>query len=123
MPRFQFKVSQAMGQHGCYAMVEIEAEMSNEIGKLTVATSPDCAAEYRSAAIYGMEYAWEHAPREVKKERGVTVVLRQVESAPIDTTSIMVVYAAASALWEALAVHPQRRPLIDGPNIGIFFPR
>lgn len=123
MESIVFKLSQAMGSFGCYAVVHIGFERLSLVQDLALSVAPECAKEYRTAALYGFEYAWEHIPRNVKLQCGVRIVLRQIESVPVDTSSVLVVYAAANALWKALAITPRYPPLIDGTSNGIFFPR
>lgn len=123
MPQGEFKLVVQAGQVGYYAEIVLDVQRSPQLEGIAIQFAPSCEIRYRAAAQFGIEYAWEYTPRELKGNTGLAVEIVTIRWAAVDTTSVLVAYAAAEALWKAIS-HTPRRPIkLDTEARGIFFPR
>lgn len=75
---------------------------------------------YLNAALFGVEYGLEFLGR--SKPDSLDIVVTKIDALVTDTTTTMVVYAAAHAIWDALGQLPSRVPVMDTVNHTITFP-
>ncbi|MBM79316.1 MAG: hypothetical protein CMJ78_01825 [Planctomycetaceae bacterium] len=80
------------------------------------------AVDWRNAAAFGIEYAWNQIGGPFRT-LGMNVKVMRIHGFPTDTTPIMVAYVAADATWKLANIEPQSRPTLDDLGEGIFFPR
>lgn len=111
-----YKVAfQTVDHRGYYAVVRLEAERIP--GRELFVTFDDRAVDqYRAAARFGVEYAWESV------RIGLHVKVIEVDYAPVDTSSPIVVFAAAKAMWKALRYVPKRPIVLDTERRRIYLP-
>ena len=116
MTKGKARVAQASGGYGYFAEVELEVELGGQGLRLDFGPG---ATEWQEGARFGVAYALEHKGQSREDRRGARVRVLQIRGHAIDTTSMVVAYAAMLALWDALGESPARAPRIEGAT-GIF---
>ena len=71
-------------------------------GTIKVDFDPDRAAEWRIGAHFGIDYVLERIPRRKLFPKGATIHVESIQGHAVDTTNVVIAYAAANALLHAL---------------------
>jgi len=107
------KVAQQLGRKGYFGRVVLEA-LPNEDGEVTVEFDKDRATEWQSGARFGIDYALEHVSKRTVYPKGLKVRVTTIEGHDVDTTSSLIAYIAARAMFQALGVEPaNEQPSVD----------
>jgi len=72
--------------------------------------------EWKSAVIFGVTYAWEKVEKGMQEYR---VTIRSVRGHVVDTTQMVMAFAAMNAFWEAIDEEPITAPRLDSET-GVF---
>ena len=72
---------------------------------------PERAAEWHIRAQFGIDYVLERLPVEKLFPRGAAIHVERIQGHPVNTTNVLIAYAAANALAHALD--------LDGPKTRI----
>jgi len=106
------------GNHGYYASVVLEVEVSGKRGEHSIEFAEEVGA-YRAGLSFGIAYAHEKSAL----EQGIRVRVLELRGHVVDTTEVVVAYAAAHALWDALGVTPPRELVLDARAAEFTFPK
>jgi hypothetical protein len=122
MPQGKFRLLAQKGGRGAFASVTLEIEVSESPTRVTVAETESVPRYYVSAAETGIRFALEQLMFEGHKPPSVNVVITEIVESTVDTTEMMVVYAAANALCDGLGLSLLRPIEFDGTNHRMIFP-
>ena len=102
------------GTHGYYASVILEVEPDAQHGGVSVAFAQG-VDRYLAGLTFGVTYAYEKSGM----KDGARVRVLELRGHVVDTTEMVVAFAAAYAMWDALGVVPAREPELDAKT-GLF---
>ena len=123
MARAEEKLAVQIGGRGYYGKVTIEFSAEDCDGKFVVEYDPAVSQDWRKGIAFGIAYVLEQMTFQTVAPTGGRVRVLSVHGMIIDTTEVVMAYLAATALINALGVHPAKRPEFD-KNTGMFsFPK
>ena len=91
----------------------------NDNGEVVVEFDEKLGNEWRSGARFGIDYALEHVPRETIYPDGLIVRVQMVHGMVCDTTDLLVAYAAARAVFQALGIEQTNATPQFDPERGV----
>lgn len=122
MARGTFKLKRQIGGRGAFAQVTLETQPAAPPTTVKVSDSDSIARHYVSEAKTGINYAWTQLLLEKQNPPHVNVTILDIVESPADTAEMMVVYAAAMAMCDALGMILKRPIELDGSRRTILFP-
>ncbi len=114
------RLAHQRSERGYFADVSLAVKVEPGPPGLNVLFDDDAGLLWRTGASFGIAYALEKAPQ---RQQRVTVRVKRLHGMIVDTTEILVAYASAFAVWDALGVTPARLPAIDIDTGTVSFPK
>lgn len=114
----EYTVKQQAGEWGYYAGIALEAQ-DCEPGQAGVHFKVRLSSPFQIAVQFGIEYALQHAAGAGRRPRPLLIEVVATKTNPVDTTLVVLAYAAMHATWEMLGEAPRRQPEIRAEE-GIF---
>jgi hypothetical protein len=122
MGRGNYRLANTVGQTAFYGGIVLDAILddSRELS-IQWATAP--LARWKNAVEAGIQFAWEHVhPRDIAFQ-GCMVTVQEIRTESTNSSTTIMIYVAAHALWDALSVQPYASPVFDF-STGLFtFPK
>jgi hypothetical protein len=108
-------------QMGYYAVVRLEVKLVSFFQGARV-TFADPATPWKAAAEFGVGYAYERTHRAGPKTLGAEVRVREIVWQPVDTTELLVAFAAAQAFCRAVGKAPPPTMRLEPATGAVVFP-
>lgn len=102
------------------AEVRLALRVDDALGGLEIGLEAPSDAAWQSGARFGVAYAYEHSP---VHGRRVTVRVRRHFGHIVDTTEVLMAYAAAMAFWEAVGAPPPPGFALHVETASVTFPK
>jgi hypothetical protein len=122
MTRGTFTLKRQIGGRGAFAKITLETQPAAPPTSVNVSDTGNVARHYVSAAKTGINFAWTQLLLENQNPPHVIVTILEIVESPADTVEMMVVYAAAMAMCDALGMTLKRPIEFDATRRTISFP-
>jgi hypothetical protein len=125
MKQAEFKLAVQSGNRGYFGKVVLHIESNGAAGGVKVDFDPQRAADWQAGARFGIDYVLEHVSIKKLFPEGATIHVDAIQGHPVDTTNVVVAYAAANALIRALEIElaEGKMPKLDEKNGLFVFPK
>ena len=97
------KVAKQSGQKGYFGRVVLEAQPKDD-GEITIEFDEHRANRWQSGARFGIDYASEHVSKRAVYPKGLKIRVTTIEGHDVDTTTSLIAYITAHAMFQALGV-------------------
>jgi hypothetical protein len=117
-------VATQLGQRGFFGRVVVSIVADNNAGTVRVVFDPDRATQWRLGAQFGIDYVLERISKRKVFPSGATIHVETIQGHEVDTTNVVIAYAAAKALLEALDLEGStaKQPDFDKEHGSFVFP-
>lgn len=107
------KIAKQLGRKGYFGRVVLDVQ-PNDDGQITIEFDSDRAGRWQSGARFGIDYAIEHVSQRNLFPGGLNVRVATIEGHEVHTTTSLIAYIAARAMFQALGVEPaSEAPTVD----------
>ena len=107
------KIAKQLGRKGYFGRVVLEAQ-PNDNGQITVEFDKERAGRWQSGARFGIDYVLEHVSQRNLFPGGLNVRVTAIDGHEVDTTTSLIAYITARAMFQALGVEPAgEAPTVD----------
>ncbi len=112
----EYRIAKQVGLKGYFGRVVLEAQPRND-GEVTIEFDRQRADEWQSGVRFGIEYAIEHVSPAKLLGSGAEVRVTVIEGQDCDTSTSLIAYVAARAMFQAIGVDPPNElPSLDLEN-------
>ena len=119
----KYTVAVQHGDFGYYAEVAVVVTVESGSPGLVVDVAESVDAAWDAGARFGVAYAFEKALMRGVQNKAVHVTITRILGHVVDTTAVVVAYASARALWDALQLAPPRDITLDSATGTFSFPK
>ena len=121
MKHGEFTLATQLGKRGFFGKVVLSVDANGDAGTIKVDFDPDRAGEWQIGAHFGIDYVLERIPRRKLFPKGATIHVESIQGHAVDTTNLVIAYAAANALLHALDLEGSetKKPTFDKEH-GLF---
>jgi hypothetical protein len=107
------KVAKQSGQKGYFGRVVLQAEPKGD-GEISVEFDEKNATRWQSGVRFGIDLVLEHVPKRTVYPKGFRILVSSIEGHDVDTTSSLIAYITARAMFQALGVEQMNnQPSLD----------
>ena len=99
------KIAKQLGRKGYFGRVVLEAEPTDD-GEVAVEFDKEKASRWQSGVRFGIDYALEHVSERTVYPNGLRIRVNEIEGHEVDTTTSLIAYIAARAMFQALGIEP-----------------
>jgi hypothetical protein len=109
----EYKVAKQSGQKGYFGRVVLDAQPKDD-GEITVEFDEHRANRWQSGVRFGIDYALEHISKRAVYPKGLKIRVTAIEGHDVDTTTSLIAYITAHAMFQALGVEEaDKKPCVD----------
>ena len=101
----EYVLAKQSGDAAFYAAVEVQVDVvaiTERTQALDISPPSNAPADWCRAVEFGIHYAGEHLPRSQRFGKKYAVTVISIKGHPVDTTLIVIAFAAAKAFWKAV---------------------
>jgi hypothetical protein len=117
----EYKLAVQTGQTAYYALVRLEVKLVSFFQGARV-TFADAAGPWKAAIEFGVGYAYDRTERAGPKSLGAEVRVREIGWMVLDSTEVLVAFAAAQAYCRAVGKTPPAGLRLDPATGEVVFP-
>ncbi|CAM2006628.1 hypothetical protein [Acanthopleuribacter pedis] len=116
-----FKVAHTLADGtSAYAWVQVKLR-ENYLGKIQIIDSGN-QGEWKTAVDFGVNVAWD-LMKNPSGLNGVDVIIESIHGHTIDTTNVVMAYAACMAILKAVNIAPKTMPSMNVNSLEFTFPK
>jgi hypothetical protein len=124
MKHGEYTLATQLGKRGFFGKVVLSVDANGGTGTIRVDFDPERAAEWQIGAHFGIDYILERIPQRKLFPKGATIHVESIQGHTVDTTNLVIAYAAANALLHALDLEASetKKPDFDKEHGLFVFP-
>lgn len=122
--RGAFRLAEQVGQFGYFAAIELVVEISTgSHGEVRIELPQELPSHWRNGLVFGIDYALGHARIQSSGQNISCVRVENLETNPVDTSSVLLAFVAAKAVCSAIHIEPPARFTFVPKDGAFLFPK